>query len=31
MSAKSGTKKDINGRNINFLEWLSVMVVEGLD
>lgn len=31
MSTKTGTKKDINGRNINFLEWLSVMVVEGLD
>ena len=31
MSTKTGTKKDVNGRNINFLEWLSVMVVEGLD
>ncbi len=31
MSTKTGAKKDINGRDTHFLEWLSVTVVEGLD
>jgi hypothetical protein len=31
MSTKTGTKKDVNVRNFEFLEWVSVEVVEGLD
>ena len=31
MPTKTGIKKDFNARNQEFLEWLSVEVVEGLD
>ena len=31
MPTKTGTKKDLNGRDKKFLEWLSVEVVEGID
>jgi len=31
MPTKTGIKKDFNARNHEFLEWLSVEVVEGLD
>lgn len=31
MATKTGTKKDVTGRDTEFLEWLSVTVVEGLN
>lgn len=31
MPTRSGMKKDFNARNMEFLEWLNVEVVEGLD
>ena len=31
MPTKTGTKKDLNGSDKKFLEWLSVEVVEGID
>jgi hypothetical protein len=31
MPTRTGMKKDFNARNIEFLEWLSVEVMEGLD
>lgn len=31
MPTKTGTKKELNGRDKKFLEWFSVTVVEGMD
>jgi hypothetical protein len=31
MSTKTGTKKNVNVRNFEFLEWVSVTVVEGTE